>query len=240
VHVRRVREALPAETACPTCCSGSRATVRTGTGGWRPFSSMSLAPSTSPERLLRSGLRAARRAIQGKARDAAAQRVLAAIRPTRLLSPGRRIALYLPMAEELDCRPLIDLARSRGCLVYFPKIESRSRSRIGFYSAQGSLRRGPYGIAETSLGQRIRARDLDVVFAPLVGFDSQGTRLGMGKGFYDRCFAHRRVPSNSRRPLLLGVAYDCQELPSLVRKPLDVPLDGIVTESSIRWFGGRG
>ena len=26
---------LPA--TCPTCCSGSRATIRTGTGGWRPF-----------------------------------------------------------------------------------------------------------------------------------------------------------------------------------------------------------
>jgi 5-formyltetrahydrofolate cyclo-ligase len=58
----------------------------------------------------------------------------------------------------------------------------------------------------------------------------------MGRGFYDACFAHRRLLRNWRRPLLIGVAYDAQCVPALPLETHDVPLDAIVTESSLRIF----
>ena len=55
----------------------------------------------------------------------------------------------------------------------------------------GGAAHGPWGMLEPVGGQPRTARDLDVVFLPLVGFDAAGHRIGMGKGFYDRHFAHR-------------------------------------------------
>jgi len=72
---------------------------------------------------------------------------------------------------------------------------------------------------------------------PLVGFDPAGNRLGMGKGFYDRCFAFRgRNPGSSparRRPILAGLAHDCQQVERIPAEEWDVRLDVIFTPGSM-------
>jgi 5-formyltetrahydrofolate cyclo-ligase len=77
------------------------------------------------------------------------------------------------------------------------------------------------------------------VFMPLVGFDAAGNRIGMGKGFYDRCFAHRIRLRRWRRPLLVGIAYEVQRVSSLQGERHDVPVDVIVTESAVLRIPGR-
>lgn len=187
-------------------------------------------------RALRRSLRARRRAIKGPRRDAAARRVAQLADGAGLLTPGRRIGLYLDMPEELSTATLIARARSRGCQIFLPRILSTRHSRMGFFEASGPMRTGPFGIPEFTGTRRARARDLDVVFMPLVGFDARGARIGMGRGFYDRFFAHRRRLRLWRRPLLVGVAYSVQQVDALPMAAHDVPLDGIVTECSMHWF----
>ncbi len=158
----------------------------------------------------------------------------------RLLLPGRHIGLYLSTTEEMDTAPLLALARARGCHIALPRVVNLRHHRMRFHEWSGGVRRGAFGIREP-LGYRIRASsELDVVFLPLVGFDSCGNRIGMGRGFYDRHFARRLRLSRYRRPLLVGLAYDVQQVPALPRAAHDVPLDAIVTESSIRRFHWSG
>ncbi|MEJ0098574.1 MAG: 5-formyltetrahydrofolate cyclo-ligase [Pseudomonadota bacterium] len=197
------------------------------------------APSTGDERTaLRRQLRARRRAIQGTARKRAAQLLAQQVAAMHLLRPGRRIGLYLSMPEEIDTAPLLRLARERGCEIALPRIISKRHDRMRFHEWNGEVRRGAYGIHEPRGGRMRSARELDVVFLPLVGFDIQGNRIGMGRGFYDRHFAHRLRMTGYRRPLLIGIAYDVQMVAALPRAAHDVPLDAIVTESSIRRFQG--
>jgi len=196
--------------------------------------------SADDRRTLRRELRARRRAIQGTARQAAARALARQVDAARLLRPGRRIGLYLPTAEEIDTTPLIALARRRGCRIALPRIVSTRHDRMRFHDWSGAVRRGPYRILEPVGGSRRAARELDAVFLPLVGFDERGNRIGMGRGYYDRFFAHRRVLSRFRKPLLVGLAYEVQRVPALPHAAHDVPLDAIVTESSIRrihWSG---
>jgi 5-formyltetrahydrofolate cyclo-ligase len=106
------------------------------------------------------------------------------------------------------------------------------------------LRRGAFGISEPGSGAPgaalgLPARTLDVVFMPLVGFDRTGNRIGMGRGFYDRFFAHRARMRRWRRPLLVGIAYDEQCVPALLAAGHDVPLDALVTQSSVLRFDRR-
>ena len=70
----------------------------------------------------------------------------------------------------------------------------------------------------------------DCLLMPLVGFDAKGNRLGMGGGFYDRTLAPlQRLCDGPPRPLLIGVAHDCQQVPVLPIEPWDIPLDVIIT-----------
>jgi len=47
----------------------------------------------------------------------------------------------------------------------------------------------PYGIPEPIDGIEIDNYKIDVVFIPLLAYDTKGNRIGYGKGFYDRFLA---------------------------------------------------
>jgi len=201
---------------------------------------MGTVPAGTARQALRRELRARRRAIQGAARRQAARQLAQQVDAARLLRPGSRVGLYLATAEEIDTAPLLHLARTRGCRIALPRIVSLRHDRMRFHDWAGEVKRGAFGINEPHGGSVRAARELDVVFLPLVGFDMQGNRIGMGRGFYDRHFAHRLHAGRYRRPLLVGLAYDVQQVASLPRAAHDVPLDAIVTQSSVRRFHGSG
>ncbi|MEO8316517.1 MAG: 5-formyltetrahydrofolate cyclo-ligase [Pseudomonadota bacterium] len=196
-------------------------------------------PASDDRGALRRQLRARRRAVTGAERKRAAQRLCRIVDNARLLRPGRRIGLYVAMPEELDTAPLLLLAQRRGCVIALPRVVSKRHARMRFFVFDGSMRRGAYGIPAPNGGQYLHPRELDVVFMPLVGFDAAGNRMGMGMGFYDRCFAHRILFRNWRRPMLVGVAYEVQQVSALPTARHDVPVDVIVTDSTLRWIPGR-
>jgi 5-formyltetrahydrofolate cyclo-ligase len=195
---------------------------------------MTIASTQDARAALRRTLRSRRRAIPRAERAAAARQVARLVAASGWLRPGRHIGLYLSMPEELDTAPLLALAQRRGCTVALPRVVAKRQGRMRFYDLAGGVRRGAFGIPEPAGTQYRPARSLDLVFVPLVGFDPQGNRMGMGRGFYDICFAHRRMLRHWRRPLLVGVAYEAQCVPSLPLSTHDVPMDAIVTESSLR------
>lgn len=201
---------------------------------------MTIPSSESPSPAsLRRTLRARRRAVGPAQRREAAKRLAAIADRARLLRPGKRIALYLPLPEEIDTAPLMERARRRGCLIHLPRIVDTRANRMVFVDARGPWRRGRWGILEPERTVRIPTRRLQIVFMPLVGFDGQGNRMGMGKGFYDRALAFRRLHPRNRRPLLVGLAFECQGVDALPSRPHDIPLDLLITEAGLRRFASR-
>ena len=68
---------------------------------------------------------------------------------------------------------------------------------------------------------------------PLVAIDGNGTRLGQGKGHYDRVLAKLR----EHGALLIGVGWEVQMLDELIpRRPWDVPLDGFASPAGLEMF----
>ena len=174
---------------------------------------------------LRRRLRAARRAVGVTDRIAAAAAVDAALKGMGLPRPRSRIAAYRAMDGELDPGVVLQRALALGCEVHLPVITSFRRQRMRFAPWPVDPRRLP---AESDA-----ARWLDLVLVPLVGFDDDGNRLGMGAGFYDRHFAFLRHRMAWHRPLLLGLGFELQRVERLPAKSRDVPLWGIVTERGI-------
>jgi 5-formyltetrahydrofolate cyclo-ligase len=196
-------------------------------------------PTSLQRRQLRRELRARRQAIRGVVRRQKGRLLARRIAALGLLRPGRRIGLYLATAEEIDTTPLLELALRLGCHIALPRVISLRHDRMRFFDLTGRVRRGAFGILEPQGGTARSARELDVVFMPLVGFDARGNRIGMGRGFYDRHFAHRLRLTHCRRPMLVGLAYAVQQVDALPLSPHDVPVDTIVTESSTLRFHRR-
>ncbi len=150
------------------------------------------------------------------------------------LRPGARIALYASLPEELDTSALIALARKRRWTVYLPRIDHRRRGRKMQFVELGTRQRvNRLGILEPHGARSLNARRLDMVFLPILGFDSQGVRLGTGGGYYDRAFAFRRWRTAWHSPRLIGVAYSFQQIDRITPAAHDVLLDAVVTERGI-------
>ncbi len=65
-----------------------------------------------------------------------------------------------------------------------------------------------------------------ILLCPLVGFDQQGQRIGMGKGCFDRWLEHQQVHIQQR----IGLAFSCQRCTAIPHEPHDIPLHAIITE----------
>lgn len=189
---------------------------------------------------LRQQLRASRRALSDEERALRSQEAVQKLTHHRLFLSARHVACYLPNDGELDLTYLISQAWSMGKSVYLPVLSIHHRNHLHFltYRPDDELVINRFGIPEPALHSRnmIDIKRLDLVLMPLVGFDSQGNRLGMGGGFYDRSFAFLKRRQKWRKPSLIGAAYASQEVGQLNQNSWDVPLTGVMTETGVRLF----
>jgi 5-formyltetrahydrofolate cyclo-ligase len=182
---------------------------------------------------LRQRLRAVRRALTPAERRQAADKAAAILTGLPQFHAARRIAAYVAMDGELDPAPLIAAARAAGKQVYLPALPPDDQGPLAFQLYVADTRLVPNRLRilepDAPLTAAISATELDLVLAPLVGFDMSGRRLGMGGGFYDRTFAFLK-DGRITQPLLIGLAYECQRVTELDEASWDVPLKAVVTE----------
>lgn len=187
-------------------------------------------------RALRRTLRQRRRTISQRQQQDASQRLTQRLRQLPEIQRARHLALYLSNDGEIDPTPLLTWLNRRGVHAYLPVLRPLAENSLWFvhYHPGTPMVTNRFGIPEPCTrhaakpARRRPVWALDVILLPLVGFDENGERLGMGGGFYDRTLAATR--RGGPRPRLIGVAHDCQGVERLPTAPWDVPLDAIVSE----------
>ncbi|TNV20908.1 5-formyltetrahydrofolate cyclo-ligase [Buttiauxella sp. B2] len=141
------------------------------------------------------------------------------------------VALFLSFDGELDTTPLIRALWQAGKAVYLPVLHPFSKGNLLFlhYTENSHLVMNRLKILEPKLDVRdvLPLDKLDVLITPLVAFDEQGQRLGMGGGFYDRTLQNWQ--QHGLWPV--GLAHDCQHVPTLPAEEWDIPLPAVVTPS---------
>ena len=143
------------------------------------------------------------------------------------------IGSYFPINSEVMTQNIISASLGRK-QVGLPKIEE---GEIRFYEIaqfdwMGQLRYGRYGLREPTKSKDI-SESIRLLIVPGTVFDTNGRRLGYGKGYYDRFISHVR---RTGIPLFtIGLAFDFQLLNgvSLPYTRLDERVDMIVTERKI-------
>lgn len=192
-------------------------------------------PEQSSRHEIRRALRRRRRSLTQRQQKQAARQLAQRLLGSPSLYRARHIAIYLANDGEIDPAPYIRAARLRGIRFYLPVLHPFRNGHMVFtpYDESTKLRANRFGIPEPTFnGNAYRqAWALDAVLLPLVGFDLEGGRLGMGGGFYDRTFSFiRRTPRLA--PQLIGLAHEIQRVVRLPIEPWDIPLQGIVTEQN--------
>lgn len=182
---------------------------------------------------MRREVRAARRAIAEPVRLAADRAILGRIRSLPVWRGARHVALFLPFDGEPDLMPLLKYGGRRR---FFVPVITRKAMNFAWLGPGVSLVRNFYGILEPEPKLLVDPRSLDLVLTPLVAFDRAGTRVGVGAGYYDRCFSFLRPREIWRKPKLVGCAYQLQQRDSIERNPWDVPLWAAVTEQAFSRF----
>lgn len=147
------------------------------------------------------------------------------------VQPGTIVSGFLPIRSEVDIRPLMARLRERGARLCVPVI--LDRSTIVFRELVAGAALVPSGFGTSGPGPDAAVLDPEVMLVPLSAFDGAGHRIGYGAGHYDR--AIDRLHQKGLNPRLIGIAFDCQEVPSVPAEPHDVRLDAILTESGLNF-----
>lgn len=188
---------------------------------------------------LRRLIRQRRRSVCASSRAQYGQQLAQHIAQVSFFKKSHRLALYVAHNDEIDTQSIMNIAFKEQKAVHLPVIDKNIPQQMQFarYSHGDVLAKNRYGILEPRALQIISAKELDVVFLPLVAFDKKGNRLGMGGGFYDFTFSFKK---NQSKPLMVGLAYEIQEVETIESEKWDIPLDYVVTEKGIKAFNPDG
>jgi len=188
----------------------------------------------NPRQQLRQTIRRKRRALTQQQQKRAAKRLHAQICRRPEFIRARHVALYLPNDGEIDPRPLIESCWKMSKKTYLPVLHPVLHNRLWFvpYTRQTKLVRNIYNIEEPPLLRSPRRPPwaLDLVLLPLVAFDAQGNRMGMGGGYYDRTFSFKVGKGAISGPKLVGLAHELQRVEQLPVESWDIPLAGIISD----------
>ena len=193
-------------------------------------------PSPSLKAKLRQQLLAQRRGLTPERRRSLDALICGHVLHTLTESdhPNQTIALFIAHGGEPDLTPVRQALIDSGREVYLPVLADQALSFHRF-NPDVPMQPNRFGILEPVDQPRIEITSLDWMLMPLVGFAADGTRLGMGGGFYDRSLAHVDGGSINAGPIKAGVAYAMQHTDALPSEAWDVPMDVIVSDRGALW-----
>jgi 5-formyltetrahydrofolate cyclo-ligase len=182
---------------------------------------------------LRHRLRGIRNALNTAQQELARQHLEHIICHSHYFKNAQHIALYLAHDGEIDPHYVLTQAVAAGKNCYLPVLTPEGKLWFSLYQPGDALHLNHLGIHEPKQNSRKPAEQLDLVLMPLVGFDRQGGRLGMGGGYYDKTFAFIKQTGSGNKPKLLGLAHTNQEVEKLELASWDIPLSAVATDKEL-------
>jgi 5-formyltetrahydrofolate cyclo-ligase len=180
---------------------------------------------------IRTACKNARARLAPGKRRQASDKIADKILSSSLFLNATNIAVYIPMESEVDTWSIIKRAWQLEKRIFAPIMQENYTLRFHQFDDERELSTNKMGFGEPLDGRFIAADALDLVFAPLVAFDAQKNRIGMGGGYYDRTFAFLGQNKRSMKPVLAGLAFECQRVEQIMANPWDIRLCSIFTES---------
>lgn len=188
-------------------------------------------------KILRKQLRQQRRTVSIFQQKQSQQHILNQLRRIKTFQHAEKIGVYLHAFGEIQTDQIIEYCFKQHKKVYLPMICNMNQQLVWVKITQQQYRNKrfshhPLGMQEPMAGRGWHVSTLDLLIMPLLACDREGTRIGMGGGFYDKTLA-----GATHKPFRLGIAHDFQLLDvTLHRENWDQPLDALATPSQYLSF----
>jgi 5-formyltetrahydrofolate cyclo-ligase len=180
---------------------------------------------------LRREARAARAELSADEREKASNKIADTVIRSSWFRRSKFVACYLSTQEEVDTWLLIDRAWRMKKRVFAPIIKKNFVMEFCELTAESELVFNQYGLPEPQDGEIIAPRALDIVITPVVAFDADGNRIGMGGGYFDRAFSFLANRHFLFHPKLIGLAFSCQRVEKITPNPWDIRVFRVIDES---------
>ncbi len=180
-------------------------------------------PTSEQKAIARRVLRERREKLDGQSRAAHNAAIQSRLLQLPQLASARVIFCFISCGPEVSTHAVIDRLLSMGKTVLVPKILPGQPMRAVPFRGWDSLAPGVLGIP-APIDTVAYPGGVDLVITPGLGFTPTGTRLGYGRGYYDRWFA------SHTHGLRVGIAFECQLETSLPSDSSDVPIHILITE----------
>lgn len=142
--------------------------------------------------------------------------------------------IFLPIIEqkEVNTEFILHLLSGKDKEIVISKSDFATRSMTHFLLTDNTrIQKNEYNIPEPVDGIEVPLTKIDVVFVPLLAFDTKGNRVGYGKGFYDKLLSECDPET-----IKIGLSfYEPEALISDVFES-DVSLDYCVTPNKVYTF----
>lgn len=192
-----------------------------------------LSEKAQQRKSIRQSIRAKRNALPSLFQQQASASLVSELTNIKKIREATKIAIYLTNDSELNTTPFIQWCWKNHIETYLPVIHPFCKGHLLFilYHQQTSMVENQYGILEPKLNVQnvIPPQNIDIIFTPLVAFDNQGSRLGMGGGYYDRTLA--ALNNFTVSPHIIGLAHDCQQVEAVPTESWDIPIPEVITPS---------
>ncbi len=143
---------------------------------------------------------------------------------------AQHIGLYHAIKGEVLTDPIFQAAMALNKNCYLPVITDYEKKHMMFhaYDNKTQWQKNKFGIDEPVVDnlKPVNGKTLQLLIVPVVAFNADNFRLGMGAGFYDRW-----ISAQQKKPFCVGVAYDFQFCNDMRVERWDQPMDKVITPS---------
>ena len=175
----------------------------------------------SEKELIRERIKKKKQQLTDKEKEIEAANAFEKIEALPEFINAHNIMIYWSMPDELPTHNFI-IRWSKKKTMLLPVVKGEDML-IKPFSSKEELKQGSLGIWEPDT-QKEYLNSIDLVIVPGVAFDRDKSRLGRGKGYYDRYFINKRI-------VKIGVCFDFQLLESIPIDSFDIKMDKVVTNS---------
>lgn len=184
------------------------------------------------KRALRAELRERRRTRTSVERDSATEGFTRMLTQLVTESDARIVACYLSAVNEPNTRDFLNWARDEGIRILFPI--TRDDGLLDWTYGDGETEtEGLHGMPEPvgEIMGPLVINDVDLILIPAAAIDEAGTRLGWGRGYFDRTLG-----SMEKCPPVYAIVFDDEVVSQLPSELHDQPVTGVVTPTRILTF----
>ena len=175
---------------------------------------------------IRKRMRELKRAVSAEEKLRRSETVMRSVEQLPEFRQAHVVLLYWSMADEVQTHDFVNRWYDKKVLL-LPCVEGDDLLLRQYTGPECLVAGEQFGIGEpdASLPAFTALERIDLIIVPGVAFDSEGNRMGRGRGFYDRLL---KTTPNAKK---IGVAFDFQMIEHVPVEPFDVKMDHVITES---------